>query len=69
MKGKVNYDPLKITLIEKGLELKDLQNENGGIINKRTVHKFRHNHTMNIQTVIAVCVYLDVPIEKVVKVV
>jgi len=68
LKGIVNYDPLKITLIEKGLELKDLQRENGGIINKRTVHKFRHNLTMNIQTVVDVCVFLDVPVEKVVKV-
>lgn len=65
----MSYNPLKITLIEKNMELKDLQVENGGVLNKRTVSKLRHNLSLNIDSILRVCLFLDVPIEKVVEVI
>lgn len=64
----ISYDPLKETLRELGLELRDLDTERGGVINKRTVSKFRHNKTLNITSIERVCLFLDVPIEKVVEI-
>lgn len=64
----ITYDPLKLTLTLKGIELKDLETNNGGILNKRTVHKLRHNLTLNIESLERVCLYLGVPIEKVVEI-
>lgn len=64
----ISYNPLKITLFEKGLRLKDLEVDNGGVLNKRTVSKLRHNKTMNIESIERVCLFLDVPIEKVVEI-
>jgi DNA (cytosine-5)-methyltransferase 1 len=64
----ISYNPLKITLIENGKEMKDLENNNGGILNKRTVSRLRHHKPVNITTLERVCLYLNVPIEKVVEI-
>lgn len=64
----VSYKPLRITLIKKDLELKDLGVDNGGPLNKRTVSKLRHNQTMNLESIVKICQFLDVPIEEVVEV-
>ena len=65
----ISYKPLKITLIEMDKEMKDLEIENGGPLNKRTVSKFRHNKNVNIDSIARVCQFLDVPIEEVVEVI
>jgi DNA-binding Xre family transcriptional regulator len=65
----VSYDPLKITLIKKGMKITDLETIKGGPLNARTVSKLRNNQTMNIESIAKVCMYLDVPIEQVVEVV
>lgn len=64
----ITYEPLRITLVRKGKELRDLQTDNGGVLNKRTVSKLRHDETVNIETIAKVCLLLDVPIEDVVRV-
>lgn len=64
----LNYNPLKISLMEKGMELKELQSENGGVLNKRTVSKLRHNRHVHTETIEKVCVFLDIPVEKVVEI-
>lgn len=65
----ISYKPLLISLIEKEMGLRDLDLANGGVLNTRTVAKFRHNHTLNIDSVDKVCLFLDIPIEKVVEII
>jgi DNA-binding Xre family transcriptional regulator len=64
----VSYEPLRNTLSDMKLELKDLETGNGGVLNKRTVSKLRHNRTVNIESIERVCLFLGVPIEKVVEI-
>jgi putative transcriptional regulator len=64
----INYQPLKNTLAHKNVKMSDLEAENGGPLNKRTVSKLRHDKTMNLESIAKVCLFLDVPIEEVVEV-
>jgi DNA-binding Xre family transcriptional regulator len=64
----INYDPLRVALVHKGKKMSDLEAENGGPLNKRTVSKLRHNKTMNLESIAKVCLFLDVPIEEVVEI-
>lgn len=64
----ISYKPLRITLVEKDMKPADLRLENGGVLNPRTVGKFGTDETMNIESISKVCLFLDVPIEKVVKI-
>jgi DNA-binding Xre family transcriptional regulator len=65
----ISYKPLKITLVNKGMKISDLETIKGGPLNARTVSKLRNDQTMNIESIAKVCMYLDVPIEQVVEVV
>jgi DNA-binding Xre family transcriptional regulator len=64
----ISYGPLKRTLSEMKIELKDLETGNGGVLNKRTVSKLRHNKTVNIESIERVCLFLNVPVEEVVEI-
>jgi DNA-binding Xre family transcriptional regulator len=63
-----NYQPLRITLVKKGMKMSDLETLKGGPLNARTVSKLRNDQTMNLESIVKVCRYLDVPIEQVVEV-
>jgi DNA-binding Xre family transcriptional regulator len=65
----ISYKPLKLTLVHKGMKITDLETIKGGPLNGRTVSKLRNDQTMNIESIAKICMYLDVPIEKVVEVV
>lgn len=64
----ISYNPLKITLLERDMSLNCLEIDRGGVLNKRTVFKLRHNKTVNIESIERVCLFLNVPIEKVVEI-
>lgn len=65
----ISYKPLKLTLVHKGMTLTDLDVVKGGPLNTRTVSKLRHNQTMNLDSIVKICKFLDVPIEDVVEVI
>lgn len=65
----ITYKPLRITLAEKDMALKELQIDGGGVLNKRIVSKLRHDLPMNINSIRKVCLFLNVPIEKVVEII
>lgn len=65
----ITYKPLRITLAEKDMVLRDLQVNDGGVLNKRTVSKLRHDMPMNLESIRKICLFIDVPIEKVVEII
>lgn len=46
----------------------DLDAVKGGPLNTRTVSKLRNDKTMNLESIVKICKFLDVPIEQVVEV-
>lgn len=64
----ISYKPLRLTLVHKGLTMTDLDAVKGGPLNTRTVSKLRNDKTMNLESIVKICKFLDVPIEQVVEV-
>lgn len=62
----ISYEPLFTTLEEKGAKLIDLMN--AGIVSSRTMAKFRKGESVQLTTIERICKYLDVPIERVVRI-
>lgn len=62
----ISYDPLFATLEEKNGKLIDLIN--AGVVSKPTAAKFRKGQTVQLSTIASICRYLNVPIEKVVRI-
>ena len=60
----IDYSPLFETLKNKGMKLSDLYS----ILDEGTVSKFKKNKSMRLETIAKLCSFLDVPIEKVVKI-
>ncbi|MBU8597323.1 helix-turn-helix domain-containing protein [Alkalihalobacillus clausii] len=60
----ISYKPLFKTLKERDMLLRDLYE----VIGHDTVTKFKKGHSMRLDTIEKVCIYLDVPIEDVVKI-
>lgn len=65
----ISYKPLKLTLVHKEMSITDLDTRKGGPLNTRTVQKLRDNQTMNLDSIVSICMFLDVPIEAVVEVI
>ncbi len=65
----ISYKPLKLTLVHKGMTMTDLDAVKGGPLNTRTVSKLRHDETMNLESIVKICKFLDCPIEDVVEVI
>lgn len=65
----ISYKPLRLTLVHKGMTLTDLDAVKGGPLNTRTVSKLRNDLTMNLDSIVKICQFLDVPIEAVVEVI
>ena len=68
MERMISYKPLKLTLVHKDMKMGDLEINNGGVLNTRTVSKLRHNQSMNLDSIVKVCQFLNVPIEEVVEI-
>lgn len=64
----ISYKPLRLTLVDKDMDINQLGTENGGVLNKGTVSKLRKNGSVNILTLAKICEFLDVPIEEVVEI-
>lgn len=64
---KVNYKPLRITLVEKELLISNVCRDLG--ISTRTRAKLGKDEIVSLSSIVKLCVYLDVPIEQVVKVI
>ncbi|MFZ4454271.1 helix-turn-helix domain-containing protein [Salibacterium aidingense] len=60
----IDFTPLFETLKEKGMKKSDLYE----ILDEVTVSKFSKNVSFRLDTIEKVCLYLDVPIEKVVQI-
>lgn len=64
----ITYKPLRVLLAERDMDINQLDQKRGGVINGATVHKFRHDKSMNIESIAKVCMFLDVPIDEVVSI-
>lgn len=62
----IDYSPLHETLIEQDRVISEMRDT---ILNSRTIAKINKNQPINISTIEKICLYLDVPIEKVVRIV
>ncbi|WP_026593036.1 helix-turn-helix domain-containing protein [Bacillus sp. UNC437CL72CviS29] len=62
----IDYSPLHKTLKEKEMVISDLR---GTILNSRTIANINKGMSVNLSTIEDICLRLDVPIEKVVKIV
>lgn len=65
MNSKITYSPLFKTLDEKGVFPTDVGRALG--ISSATMAKFKKGETVTLKTIIQICDFLDVPIEKVVQ--
>lgn len=62
----ISYDPLFATLEERNAKLIDLINAK--VVSSPTAAKFRKGESVQLSTIDAICKYLKVPIEKVVRI-
>ena len=62
----ISYKPLFITLAEKEVSLNDLFLND--VVSSATQRKFRKNANMHIESIAKVCLFLNVPVEKVVEI-
>ena len=61
----ISYEPLFKTLEEKNLKPSVLRSK--GIIDGKTIAKMRRGESVRLSTIVRICEFLDVPIEKVVE--
>lgn len=64
--SKITYKPLLNTLKSKNMLLIDI--ERGIGISSTTTSKFNKDEKVNLETVVRICEFLDVPIEDVVQI-
>jgi len=62
----ISYKPLFKTLDNKGITLYDIEVQCG--MSSRTIAKFRKGESTTLDTLERICLFLDVPIEKVVEI-
>jgi DNA-binding Xre family transcriptional regulator len=60
----IDFTPLHNTLKEKGMNMSELRDT---VLSSRTLAKLNKNEDVYISTVEKICLFLDVPIEKVVR--
>lgn len=62
----ISYEPLFATLDEKNAKLIELID--AGLLSSRTAAKFRKGESVQLSTIEKLCKYLDVPIERIVRI-
>lgn len=62
----ISYEPLFKTLESKGITLYEVEVQCG--MSSRTIAKFRKGESTTLDTLERICLFLDVPIEKVVEI-
>lgn len=65
----ISYEPLEKTLSEMGMKYINLRNEFGGFLGRNTVTKLKNNQNVDMTTIDKICINLDIPVEKVVKII
>jgi DNA-binding Xre family transcriptional regulator len=62
----ISYEPLKKSLKELNRNLNEMRLK--GNLNSRTIARINRNESVNLSTIESICLYFDLPIEKVVKI-
>ncbi|MED3832982.1 helix-turn-helix transcriptional regulator [Peribacillus frigoritolerans] len=62
----IDFSPLHKTLEEKDMVISEMRDV---ILHPQTIAKINKNLDVNLSTIEKICVYLNVPIEKVVRIV
>ena len=62
----INYTPLWVTMAERNLKKKDLQEQLK--ISSATIAKMTKNDYVALEVVERICIYLNIPVEKVVSI-
>jgi DNA (cytosine-5)-methyltransferase 1 len=60
----IDFSPLRKTLEEKNMVISDMRDK---ILHPKTIAAINKNGDVNLSTVEKICLFLDVPIEKVVR--
>jgi DNA (cytosine-5)-methyltransferase 1 len=60
----IDFSPLRKTLGEKNMVISDMRDK---ILHPKTIAAINKNGDVNLSTVEKICLFLDVPIEKVVR--
>jgi DNA (cytosine-5)-methyltransferase 1 len=60
----IDFSPLRRTLEEKNMVISDMRDK---ILHPKTIAAINRNGDVNLSTVEKICLFLDVPIEKVVR--
>jgi DNA (cytosine-5)-methyltransferase 1 len=60
----IDFSPLHKTLEEKNMVISDMRDK---ILHPKTIAAINRNGDVNLSTVEKICLFLDVPIEKVVR--
>ena len=65
----ISFEPLKETLKEKDMKISHLRNDKGGFLSTDVVTKISKNRNVEVSTIEKICLELDIPVEKVLKIV
>jgi DNA-binding Xre family transcriptional regulator len=60
----IDFSPLRKTLAEKKMVISDMR---GIVLHQKTIAAINRDSDVNLSTVEKICLYLDVPIEEVVR--
>jgi DNA (cytosine-5)-methyltransferase 1 len=60
----IDFSPLRKTLEEKDMVISDMRDK---VLHPKTIAAINKNGDVNLSTVEKICLFLDVPIEKVVR--
>ena len=60
----IDFSPLHQTLKEKEMVMSEFRDK---LLSSRTLAKINRNEDVNLSTIEKICLFLDVPIEKVVR--
>ncbi|MDR7001621.1 helix-turn-helix transcriptional regulator [Neobacillus niacini] len=60
----IDFSPLHKTLEEKNMVISDMRDK---ILHPKTIAAINKNKDVNLSTIEKICLFLDVPIEKVVR--
>lgn len=64
MDKMIDFSPLRQTLSEKNMVISDMRDK---ILHPKTIAAINRDGDVNLSTVEKICLFLDVPIEKVVR--
>lgn len=69
-KCAISYQPLFDTLKEKRMKISDLRRNRGeaDLLHPTIIAAINRNEPVNMQHIVDICCYLNVPIEKVVRI-